>query len=83
MDDSLYISEVVEPDETGTNESYGLNTVETIKREDFLELTVPGCQHVWEIDPTDETEHYFSIKCANCPLGKLLDKSVHQKKDYV
>lgn len=54
-------------------------TGEVVERIDLTNLeyvTVPGCKHErTEIDPTEDTDHYFGVKCQDCPIGWLVKKS--------
>ena len=77
----INIDQLAEPSENDTNRTD--DNVEIIHKDQMIELTKPGCEHNWVIDPTDETDHYFAIHCTECPIGKLLDKTVHKKATYV
>lgn len=51
-----------------------MGEVTVIKKEDMVQLNDPNCVHEWQPDKTEDTEHYFGIKCKKCPIGKLIQK---------
>lgn len=49
--------------------------IERISKDSLQNVTVDGCLHATKLkDPTDETEHYYALICATCPMGWLVAK---------
>ncbi len=69
------IGEVVEESESAINkDSYWLGNIEVIKKSQLKQLNDPKCEHNWKLDPSDESDHWYSIKCTKCIVGKLMKK---------
>jgi len=60
-------------DENGKRH-FAYGAVQKFDKKDFITLTKPDCQHEFEYDHDDETDHYVAVKCKLCPLGYLARK---------
>lgn len=82
--DELFLDPVESGDETATTGSSS-EGAEIIYKDSMKVVNLPDCQHEYVLDPSDETDQYFAIKCRKpgCIHGRLLNKSVHQKATYI
>lgn len=49
--------------------------VERLDKSKFVKLTNSECKHLNTTRDEDETDVYYAIKCADCPIGWLVKKS--------
>lgn len=67
-------------DDIATDQQNVDNTTETgngfvITPDQMKQLNDPECKHEWEVDPTDESDYWYAVKCKHCILGRLIKKS--------
>ena len=68
--------EAVENESAINKEGYWSgDKVEYIAKSEMKQLNDPKCKHVWKLDPSDQSEHFFAIKCENCIVGKLIKRN--------
>ena len=68
-----------EPLDFSTDSEYNASNGTIVERIDLSQL-VPihdtACKHEnMVIDHNDETDHYYALKCTNCPRGVLISKT--------
>ena len=56
------------------NVSYWDENTVVIKAGKMKRLNDPSCRHEWEVDPTEDEEGFYGVKCKHCPVGRLIRK---------